>query len=52
MVEALELPSGLVVADPLGRLRRFCQAEYGCYDGIPQGDPDRLEPLDVLVTTA
>ncbi len=52
MVEALELPSGLVVADPLGRLRRFCQAEYGYYDGIPQGDPDRLEPLDVLVTTA
>jgi Family of unknown function (DUF6308) len=52
VVDALELPSGLVVADPLGRLHRFCQAEYGYYDGIPHGDPNRLEPLDVLVTTA
>jgi hypothetical protein len=45
VVDALELPSGLMVADPLDRLHRFCQAEYGYYDGIPQGDPNRLEPV-------
>jgi hypothetical protein len=52
VIDSLELRSGLVVADPLGSLRRFCQAEYGYCDGVPQGDPNRVEPLDVLVTTA
>jgi Family of unknown function (DUF6308) len=52
VIDVLELPSGLVVADPLPRLRRFCRAEYDYYDGVPQADPDRLDALDVLVTTA
>jgi hypothetical protein len=50
VVDAVELPSGLVVADPLGRLRRFCQAEYSYCDGIPQGDPNRLEAGFALVS--
>lgn len=46
----LRFPSGLVVDDPLGRLLRFCQVEYEYYDAVPQGDPNRVEPLDVLAT--
>ncbi|MCC6222184.1 MAG: hypothetical protein IT201_01680 [Thermoleophilia bacterium] len=45
-------PSGLVLTDPGGDLRRFCEGEYAYYDGIGSTDPDRIEPLDVLVTVA
>jgi hypothetical protein len=41
-----------VFPDALGDLRRFCEGEYAYYDGIGFTDPDRIEPLDVLVTVA
>jgi len=31
---------------------RFFPNEYAYYDGIPTNDPNRLEPLDVLVTVS
>lgn len=48
----LVLKSCLAVPDALGRLRRFCAEEYAYYDAIPAGDPDRVEPVDVLATVA
>ena len=50
-MDALALPSGRI-ANPDGRLLSFCQGEYEYYDAIPSLDPDRVEPLDVLVTVA
>jgi hypothetical protein len=49
-VPVLKLPSGLEVADPLGRLLAFCREEYAYYDGIPDTDPDHVLPVDVLAT--
>jgi Family of unknown function (DUF6308) len=48
----LELASGLVVADPLRRLRAFSAEEYDYYDGIPSDDPNHVGPVDVLATVA
>jgi len=50
-VNELELPSGKI-ANPLERLLAFCRAEYAYYDAIPSADPNRIDPLDVLVTVA
>jgi hypothetical protein len=49
---AVELPSGCSVERPFERLLAFCQGEYAYYDAIPSADPNRIEPLDVLVTVA
>jgi hypothetical protein len=46
----IALPSGISVADPIDRLRRFCQQEFDYYDGVPGGNPDCIEPIDVLAT--
>jgi hypothetical protein len=48
----IELPSGCSVERPLERLLAFCRGEYAYYDAIPSADPDKIEPLDVLVTVA
>lgn len=50
-MENLTLPSGLTVqlGDPL---TRFCAEEWEYYDGIPDRDPNRVLPEDVLVTVA
>lgn len=48
----IRLPSGPLVSDPTGRMLRFCQEEYAYYDALPSGDPDRIEPLDVLAAVA
>lgn len=48
----MNLPSGCSVAHPAERLLAFCRAEYAYYDAIPSADPNRIEPLDVLVTVA
>jgi hypothetical protein len=48
----LRLPSGLQVGRPLERLQAFCVEEYAYYDAVPSGDPDRIEPLDILVTVS
>lgn len=48
----LELPSGCVVERPYERLLAFCEGEYAYYDAIPSADPDRIDPIDVLVTVA
>lgn len=50
MVKEIRFPSGLWIEDPLGRLLRFCREEYEYYDAVPPGDPNRIEPLDVLAT--
>lgn len=51
-MESLRLPSGLEIASPLERLIAFCREEYDFYDGIGYSDPNRIEPLDVLVTVS
>ena len=48
----IKLQSGLNVSNPGRRLLQFCENEYAYYDGIPSGDPNRVEPLDVLVTVS
>lgn len=48
----LQLASGLRIAEPLDRLGRFCREEYAYYDAVAQEDPDKVTPLDVIVTTA
>ena len=52
MTCALTLPSGLTIPDAMSRLRRFCKEEYAYYDALPAGDPDQVEPMDILVTIA
>jgi hypothetical protein len=49
---AIRLPSGPVISHPANRMLRFCHEEYHYYDALPSGDPDRIEPLDVLATVA
>jgi hypothetical protein len=51
-MNALELPSGCVVERPYERLLAFCDGEFVYYDAIPSADPNRIDPLDVLVTVA
>ena len=50
----LVLPSGLDVSmeDAEARMLRFCQEEYDYYDRIPDMAPNRVEPIDVMVTIA
>jgi hypothetical protein len=47
---SLTLPSGLSIDDPYGRLLRFSREEYEYYDGIPDLEPHRIVPIDVLAT--
>jgi hypothetical protein len=51
-IEVVELPSGCAIERPYERLLAFCHGEYVYYDGIPSADPNRIDPLDVLVTVA
>jgi Family of unknown function (DUF6308) len=51
-LDALELASGCSVESPLDRLKWFCEGEYAYYDAIPSANPNRIDPLDVLVTVA
>jgi hypothetical protein len=48
----MSIPSGPVIADPRDRMLRFCREEYAYYDALPSGDPNRVEPLDVLAAVA
>ena len=50
----LVLPSGLNISmeDAEARMLRFCQEEYDYYDRIPDMAPNRIEPIDVMVTIA
>ncbi len=50
----LVLPSGLNISmeDAEARMLRFCQEEYDYYDRIPDMAPNRVEPIDVMVTIA
>ena len=34
------------------RLLRCCREEYDYYDGLPRGNPDHIEPSDVLATVS
>jgi hypothetical protein len=52
VVDVLELASGCRIERPLDRLKWFCQGEYAYYDAIPSANPNRIDPLDVLVTVA
>ena len=49
-METIDLESGLRIEHPAWRLLRFCREEYEYYDAVPVGDPDRVEPIDVLAT--
>src|ERR1700722_7400972 len=44
----LLLTSGLVIDDPAGYLGAFLANEWPYYDGIVDGSPDRIVPIDVL----
>jgi hypothetical protein len=48
----VELPSGCAIERPYDRLLAFCHGEYAYYDAIPSAEPNRIDPLDVLVTVA
>jgi hypothetical protein len=48
----LILGSGAVVDDPVRVASRMMSEEWPYYDGLPQGDPDRIEPIDVLATVS
>ncbi len=49
-IDEITLESGLTIGDPAARLLRFCREEFDYYDGVPGGDPDHVEPIDVLAT--
>jgi hypothetical protein len=48
--DRLRLSQALEIDDPQGRLLRFSSEEYPYYDGVADLAPDRIEPIDVLVT--
>jgi hypothetical protein len=48
----VKLPSGPEILGGGEKLLAFCREEYVYYDGIPSGDPNRVETIDVLVTVA
>lgn len=48
----IALPSGLVISQPIECLSRFCSEEYAYYDGLPAGNPDQVEPIDVLAAVS
>jgi hypothetical protein len=52
MSNVLALPSGRNIPDPLERLSAFCAEEYPYYDGVGDSHPNRVEPVDVMVTIA
>jgi hypothetical protein len=52
IIDILELRSGLRVENPAGIASRMMAEEWPYYDGVPNGDWDRIEPVDVLVTVA
>jgi Family of unknown function (DUF6308) len=51
-LDVLELVSGCSIERPLDRLKWFCEGEYAYYDAITSANPNRIDPLDVLVTVA
>jgi Family of unknown function (DUF6308) len=51
-LDVLELASGCSIERPLDRLQWFCEGEHAYYDAIPSANPNRIDPLDVLVTVA
>jgi hypothetical protein len=50
IMEILLTKSGLRIVEPHERLLRFCREEFDYYDGISDLAPNRILPLDVLVT--
>ncbi len=46
------LLDGTAIAEPYARLLAFCTLEYAYYDALPAGDPQHIEPTDVLATVA
>jgi hypothetical protein len=48
----VQLSNQTEVAIAWDRLMRFCQNEYDYYDALPNTDPNRVEPLDVLATVS
>ncbi len=48
----LILRSGVVIDDPGGTASRIMAEEWAYYDGLSPGDPDRIEPADVLATVS
>jgi hypothetical protein len=48
----LDLPSGRRLHNCKDRSDRFFAREYAYYDAIPDSDPDRIVPIDILVTVA
>jgi len=46
-----ELPSGLTIpADAESKLHKFAEEEFAYYDGIVDGSPNEITPVDVLAT--
>lgn len=48
----LVLRSGPCIEDPFGLAARMLGEEWPYYDGVPMGDWDRIEPMDVLATVS
>ena len=41
-----------MIEDPARIASRMMSEEWPYYDGLPRGDPDRIEPIDVLATVS
>jgi hypothetical protein len=52
MLNILELRSGLRIEDPAGTASRMMAEEWAYYDGVANGDWDKIEPIDVLATVS
>jgi hypothetical protein len=48
--ERITLSDDNEIAQAMDRLLRYCREEYDYYDGLPRGDPNHIEPSDVLAT--
>lgn len=54
--------AGRIIPDPADRIRRYCGLPWSggtpetwafrYYDAVPSADPDRIDPVDVMVTAA
>jgi hypothetical protein len=51
-LEGVTLSNKVEIDQAKSRLLQFCRHEYDYYDGLPQGNPDRIEPIDVLATVS
>jgi hypothetical protein len=48
----ISLPSGLTIRDAESKMLRFSVREYAYYDEVASTEPNRITPMDVIVTNS